>query len=127
MKTETKNTIDGAKQIGDDVIKMGRNVWLAGLGVVAYADEEARTLYGKLVDKGETFENSERNVVGRKLSEVTGTAKKITDEAGEKVQGVVHTVMHRAGVPTSDEIQTLIQRVETLTAKVEKIQPKAAH
>lgn len=127
MKTETKNTIDGAKQIGDDVIKTGRNVWLASLGVVAYADEEARTLYGKLVDKGETFENSERNVVGRKLSEVTGTAKKITDEAGEKVQGVVQTVMHRAGVPTSDEIQTLIQRVETLTAKVEKIQPKAAH
>ena len=127
MKTETKNTIDGAKKIGDDVIKMGRNVWLAGLGVVAYADEEARTLYGKLVDKGETFENSERNVVGRKLNEVTDTAKKITDEAGEKVQGVVQTVMHRAGVPTSDEIQTLIQRVETLTAKVEKIQPKAAH
>ena len=27
---------------------------------------------------------------------------------------------------TSEEIHTLIQRVETLTAKVEKIQPKAA-
>jgi len=127
MKTEAKKTIDGAKKMGDDVLKMGRNVWLAGLGVVAYADEEARTLYGKLVDKGETFEKSEKNVVGRKLSDVTDTAKKMTDEAGEKVQGVVHTVMHRAGVPTSDEIHTLIQRVETLTAKVEKIQPKAAH
>ena len=32
MKTEAKNTIEGAKKIGDDVIKMGRNVWLAGLG-----------------------------------------------------------------------------------------------
>ena len=127
MKTEAKKTIDSAKKMGDDVMEIGRNAWLAGLGVVAYADEEARTLYGKLVDKGESFANSERNVVGRKLHDVTETAKRMTDEAGEKVQGVVHTVMHRAGVPTSDEIQTLIQRVETLTAKVEKIQPKSAH
>ena len=77
MKTEAKNTIDSAKKVGDDVIKMGRNVWLAGLGMVAYADEEARSLYGKLVDKGETFEKSEKNIVGRKLSDVGGTAKKI--------------------------------------------------
>ena len=122
MATKTKTAFDDVKKVGDDVRKAGRNAWLAGLGMVAYADEEARSLFGKLVDKGESFEKSERNVVGRRLDKVGEQAKELGDDIGGRVQGTVQTVLHRAGVPTSDEIHTLIQRVETLTAKVEKMQ-----
>jgi poly(hydroxyalkanoate) granule-associated protein len=127
MATKTKTTmIDDVKKVGDDVRKAGRSMWLAGLGVVAYADEEARSLFDKLVDKGTTFEQSERNVVARRMDDMTEKAREMGGKVGERVQGTVQGVMHRAGVPTSDEIQTLIQRVETLTSKVEKMQ-QAAH
>lgn len=128
MKTQDKgkNAFDGVKQVGDDVMKFGRSMWLAGLGVVAYADEEGRGLVGKLVDKGESFEKSDRNVVGRKVDEYTTKAKDMGRDVGDRVQGTFQSVMHRAGVPTSDEIHTLIQRVETLTSKVEKLQHKAS-
>jgi len=126
MKTETKkNRIEDVKKIGDDVKNAGRNVWLAGLGVVAYAEEETRGLFARLVDKGQSFEKSERNVVARKVDEVADKAKEMGKNVGERVQGGFQTVLHRAGVPTSDEIHTLIQRVETLTSKVEKMQQAA--
>jgi poly(hydroxyalkanoate) granule-associated protein len=125
-KEQTKSAFDGVKKVGDDVLKMGRSVWLAGLGVVAYADEEGRGLVGKLVDRGESFEKSDRNVVGRKVDAYSAKAKDMGREVGDRVQGTFQSVMHRAGVPTSDEIHTLIQRVETLTSKVEKMQQKAS-
>lgn len=126
MKTQdkAKSAFDGMKKVGDDVRKAGRSVWLAGLGMVAYAEEEGRNLVGKLVDKGEAFEKSERNVVGRKVETYSTKAREMGQEVGDRVQGTFQSVMHRAGVPTSDEIHTLIQRVETLTAKVEKLQQK---
>ena len=57
-----KTVMDSAKGMGDDALKAGRNVWLAGLGAVAYAEEEARDVFDRLVEKGESFEKSDKNL-----------------------------------------------------------------
>ena len=87
MKTteKAKSAFDGMKQVGDDVKKAGRSMWLAGLGMVAYAEEEGRGLIDKLVDKGESFEKSDRNVVGKRVEEFAGKAKDFGREAGDRV------------------------------------------
>lgn len=96
----------------DNVLAAGRQVWLAGLGAVAVADEEGRNLLGRLVDEGARFEKSDRNVVGKKL-------EGLGDRVESKVQRTVASMLHRVGIPTHDEIRNLIDRVERLTEKVE--------
>ncbi len=96
----------------DNVLSAGRQVWLCGLGAVAVADEQGRNLLGRLVDEGARFEQSDRNAVGRRL-------ESLGSQVQGKAQRTVASVLHRVGIPTHDEIRTLIDRVERLTEKVE--------
>ena len=43
---------DNAWKMGDEFVKLGRNVWLAGLGAVSLADEETRGAFDKLISRG---------------------------------------------------------------------------
>jgi poly(hydroxyalkanoate) granule-associated protein len=113
-----------AKKVGDDVAKTGRSVWLVGLGTVATVDEEARGTLAKLVEKGEKFEKSDRNLVVKAIDQATDTVKKTTNTVEAKVQDAVHAVLHRAGVPTGEEISDLSTRVEKLTKAIERMEAK---
>lgn len=101
----------------DAIYDTARTFYLAGLGVVATANEEVRTTYSKLVKKGETFEKDADNPMAR----ATGTVKEFARGAEDRVQKTVGTALNRAGVPNRDEIRTLIDRVEDLTKKVDRI------
>lgn len=110
---------DRARELGDDVYKTGRNVWLAGLGVMATAEERARDMYDELITKGEQFEKSEDNRVVKAFDSAAGRVKTFGRAVEEGVQNGVATVLHRVGIPSQKEIHTLIDRVEKLTDKVE--------
>lgn len=111
--------MDSAKTFGDNVMKTGRNLWLVGLGAVAYAEEEGRSAYDRLVAKGQDFEKSDHNYLGRAFDRASSSAKDLGRKVESTVQDAMTSVLHRAGVPTREEIRTLIDRVEKLTAKVE--------
>ncbi len=112
---------DNAKKMADNLYNVGRNVWLVGLGAVAVAEEESRGMFDRLVARGETFEKSEKNLVSKYFDKATGTAKDVGKTVGERVQGTVSGVLRRTGVPSRDEIRTLIDRVEELTQKVDAL------
>jgi len=122
MNKRAEKATDQAKKIGDDVVNAGRNVWLAGLGAFSWAEEETRKTFDDLVDRGEKFEKSEKNVVSKTIDEATTKAKDLGTKVEDTVHDTVTTVLHRAGVPSRDEILTLTSRVEELTKKVEKLQ-----
>ena len=110
---------DRAREMGEDVKKTGRNVWLAGLGVVATAEEQARDVYDRMVTKGEEFENRDDSTLGKVVDKTTDRVKTLGRNVEEGVQKSVATVLHRVGIPSQKEIHTLIDRVEELTKKVE--------
>lgn len=106
----------------EDVAALGRKVWLASLGAFAMAGEETASMFRELVEKGRKAEPKR----------VTGTIN--LEKAGERVQAEIGKVgrqveqvvqeraaaaLHRFGVPTREEIQQLIRRVEQLNAKLE--------
>lgn len=101
----------------DALYDTARTVYLAGLGVVATANEEVRTTYSKLVKKGETFEKDKDGPMVRATDSVRDFAR----GAEDRVQKTVGVALNRAGVPNRDEIRTLIDRVEDLTKKVDRI------
>jgi poly(hydroxyalkanoate) granule-associated protein len=121
MNKRAESVTDQAKKMGDDVVKMGRNVWLAGLGVYSLADEETRKAVDELIKRGKKFEKDEKNVVSRTIDDATGRAKDFGNKVEESVQETMTRTLHRAGLPTRDEIRVLIDRVEELTVKVDKL------
>jgi len=122
MNKRTGKVSEQARKVGDDVAKLGRNVWLAGLGAYSLAEEEARSAFDKLVSRGEKVEKEEKGVVGKTFDRAADGARKFGTKVEDTVHDTVTTVLHRAGVPSRDEIRTLIDRVEELNKKVEKLQ-----
>ena len=122
MNERVEKATDNAKKLGDDVMNVGRNVWLAGLGAYSWVGEETRKTFDDLVNRGEKFEKDEKNVVTKTIDDATAKAKDFGTKVEDTVHDTVTTVLHRAGVPSHDEIRTLIDRVEELNKKVEKLQ-----
>ena len=110
-----------ARKMGDDVAKMVRHVWLASLGAYSLAEEEARKAFDNLVGRGEKFEKDEKNVVSKSIDRAANGARKFATKVEDTVHDTVTTVLHRAGVPSRDEIRMLIDRVDELNKKVEKL------
>jgi poly(hydroxyalkanoate) granule-associated protein len=121
MNKRVRTVGDQAKRMGDDVVKLGRNVWLAGLGAYSLAEEETRNAFDRLISRGEKFEKDEKNVVGKSIDQASGKVREFGHKVEDTVQTTVTSVLHRAGVPSRDEIRTLIERVEELNKKVEKL------
>ncbi len=116
------------KEVQAGMTESARNIWLAGLGAVAYAQETGGKLFEDLVKRGRDME------ARAKLSppEMTVTLRGATDRAmsawqqlGKGLDEQVTAALHRMGVPTRSEIATLGKRVELLTASIEKLKPKA--
>ena len=122
MNKRAEKATEQTKKFGDDVVNAGRNVWLAGLGAFSWAEEETRKTFDDLVDRGQKVEKNDKNVVTKSIDEATTKAKELGTKVEDTVHDTVTTVLHRAGVPSRDEILTLTDRVEELTKKVEKLQ-----
>jgi len=116
-KTSNESFTDYARSIGDGMWKAGRSTYLAGLGIIAVAEQESGETFDRLVTKGERIEKDDRNVVNLTTDRVKQAGRKVEDT----VQQVVTATLKRAGVPSREEICKLTQRVETLTRKVEQL------
>jgi poly(hydroxyalkanoate) granule-associated protein len=121
------------KKVYDDMRDSAHKIWLAGLGALAKAEQEGAKVFNSLVEAGEEFEargkkrftlvkgkvQEARDVAERELDKLGDTFDKLGDSFDAKVAGAVE----KLGVPSREEIQRLTQRVEELTAKVDKIKP----
>ena len=118
--TKGKSTMvmmDNAKWFGDEVFKLSRNCYLFGLGTFATAEEEMRGVVDRMMHKGETIDKDGKSVVGK----ATGKAKELGTMVEDQVQNTMAVALNRAGVPSRNEIRTLIRRVEELTEKVDTL------
>jgi len=116
-----------AKQVQTEITENAHQIWLAGLGAVATAQEEGGKLFKNLVEKGEDFEKAGKNKVEQAKGAVSGVrvvAESYWDTFERTLDDKVTAVIHRIGVPTKDEIDTLTERVESLTAAIEKLRTK---
>src|SRR5512142_1276943 len=116
-----------AKEVQAGMTESAYRIWLAGLGAVAYAQENGTKLFNDLVKRGREMEA--RAKIAR--PDMTATMRGATDRAmtawqqlGKGVDEQVTAALHRMGVPTRHEIATLGKRVELLTASIEKLKPK---
>ena len=129
METTTTTT---EKNLQEDLKESAYRVWLAGLGALAAAGEEGSKAFNRLVHRGREDESrskedwkAQADKAKEQFDKAKGKAEGQWGEWSEKIDEVLTRSLHRLGVPTRDEIRTLTQRVEELTAKVEALKPRA--
>lgn len=118
------------KDYQTEIKDSAHKIWLAGLGALSAAEEGGSKLFNNLVERGETFESRSRETFDGAKDKVEEAAEKVKGQAEttwEKIESrlddAVTAALGRLGVPSRDEIATLTQRVEELTAVVEKLKP----
>ncbi len=118
------------KDFQSDLRDNAHQIWLAGLGALQAAEEEGSKLFKNLVERGEEFQGRGRERFDDVKDKVEDAAGKARDQAEttmgkleHKIDDAVTAALGRGGVPSRDEIATLPQRVEELTAVVEKLKP----
>ena len=121
-----------------DITGSIRKIWLAGLGAFAMAEAGGSKLFVTLVEEGGKVEAHTRQVTQEKVDTVKSrletTVEEIKDRATDTLDGMeqlfedrMARVLLRLGVPTSEDIQELSERVATInnniTALLDKGQP----
>jgi poly(hydroxyalkanoate) granule-associated protein len=131
----TKNPFNPAA-MSDNVKEQAQQIWLAGLGAFAKAQEDGTKAFEKLVSDGITMQRKVSTTAEEKLAEATQKAAQaahtLSDRAtGQwgKLEGIfeerVAKALHSLGLPTTEEMAALHARVAALEAQL-GIKPKAA-
>ena len=118
-----------------DIIGSIRKIWLAGLGAFAMAEAGGSKLFATLVEEGEKVEAHTRQVTQEKVetvkSRLENTVEEIKDRATDTFDGVeqlfedrMARVLLRLGVPTSEDIQELSERVASIDTNIKALLDK---
>ncbi len=108
-------------QLASTVKESAQQIWLAGLGAFAKAQEEGNKVFDALVKEGETIQKKSRKVADEKVALVAGKAAGTWDRLEQVFEDRVARALSSLGVPTKKDIDKLSKRVAELTAVVQKL------
>ena len=117
-------------QLAMTVKDSAQQIWLAGLGAFAKAQEEGGKVFEALVKEGETIQARTRKLTDEKIAVVAGKAAGTWDRLEQVFEDRVARALGSLGVPSKKDIDKLSKRVVELTAVVQglteaKAAPKA--
>lgn len=116
-------------QLSATIRESAQQIWLAGLGAFAKAQQEGNKVFDALVRQGESIQKSTRKVAEDKVTEMAAKATGTWDKLEQVFENRVARSLHSLGVPTRDDVAALAKRVAELKAEVEKLNkgaPKVA-
>ena len=124
------------KQLAEAVRTSAQQIWQAGLGAFAKAQEEGGKVFAKLVKEGTDLQKRTQRLAEGKVSGVTDTVTKMADNVGKQAAGSwdkleqvfedrVSRSLSSLGVPTQKDIQTLNKRMDELSKAVAALSGKA--
>ena len=118
-------------QLSSTVKDSAQQIWLAGLGAFAKAQEEGNKVFEALVKEGLSLQRKTQAVAEEKISQassrVTGMATDIGSRAAgqwDKLETIfedrVAKALGRLGIPTARDLQALNERIDALTEELAK-------
>ena len=133
-KSASKARVESASH---NLIETAQQIWSAGVGALARAQGDGTDLFDALLKKGMSLEARTRKLANGKVDEVRGAVEDRVENVREKATDTwdrmekvfedrVHRALTRLGVPTREDLQSLNQRVEQLTAELRKQAGKSA-
>ena len=85
MKALKKN-VPEQKQLTSVILESANQIWLAGLGAFARAQEEGTKVFDTLVEAGKEIENTGKRVAEEKVDAVAGKASETWDKLEQVFQ-----------------------------------------
>lgn len=124
-------------QLSSTVKDSAQQIWLAGLGAFAKAQEEGGKVFDALVKEGLSIQRKTQSVAEEKITEATSKmstmATDITSKASgqwDKLENIfedrVAKALNKLGVPSAKDVAALSARVDALTKQVQGAKPRAA-
>jgi poly(hydroxyalkanoate) granule-associated protein len=112
-------------QLSATIRESAQQIWLAGLGAFAKAQQEGNKVYDALIREGEAIQKKTRKVTEDKVTEMAAKATGTWDKLEQVFESRVARALNSLGVPTKDDVAALSKRVAELKAEVEKLNGSA--
>lgn len=117
-------------QLSATIRESAQQIWLAGLGAFAKAQQEGNKVFDALVREGESIQKRTRKVAEDKVTDMAAKATGTWDKLEQVFENRVARSLNSLGVPTKADVDVLAKRVAELKAEVTKLngaaKPKAA-
>ncbi len=120
-------------KLATTLLDSANQIWLAGLGAYARAEEEGTRVFDQLVALGERVESRARDqglrpihAAERKVDEVRDSASGVANHIRLAFERRVARFLNALQIPTSRDVDELAQRVEELTVALERMERRAA-
>jgi len=128
---------DKAEHLSRSIMDSAQQIWLAGMGAFARAQQEGTKMFETLVSEGMTIEkrtrkmatggvDAVRDAVESKVGQVKDRATDTWDRLEKVFEDRVQRALIRLGVPGRDDLKALIARVDQLNAELRKLSAKPA-
>ena len=125
----------GADLSGTDN-ESAHQIWLAGLGAFAKAQEEGGKVFEALVKEGLSIQRKTQAVAEEKISEATSKMANMATDISSRASGQwdklenifedrVSRALGKLGVPTAKDIDVLVARIDELNRNVARLSGKA--
>ena len=125
MVKKLKSLAENDTKLSSTIRDSAQQIWLAGLGAFAKAQEEGNKVFDALVREGESIQSKTRRVAEDKVTEMAAKATGTWDKLEHVFEDRVAVAMHSLGVPTRKDVDALAKRVKELAAQVEKLSAAA--
>ena len=114
--------------VADNIMGSANEIWLAGLGAFAKAQQEGVKIFNKLVDEGKGVEKIIKKNSQSATKEVKSTVDKVKGKASQswdKLENIfesrVQKTLEKLDIPNGEEIGALLDKVEALALEVSKL------
>ncbi|QDZ27189.1 polygranule-associated protein [Noviherbaspirillum sp. UKPF54] len=116
----------------DAVRNSVEQIWQAGLGAFAKAQQEGEEMFSKLVQEGMAVQKRTQNLAGEQLADLSETVAGMAESLGRRASGSLEKLesvfedrmaqaMRSLGVPTHNDIEALGQRIGELHEMINKL------
>lgn len=139
MVKKLQKTSSGDKsgaQLSGTVKDSASQIWLAGLGAFAKAQEEGGKVFDALVKEGLSIQRKTQAAAEEKISEATSKMANMATDISSRASGQwdklenifeerVSKALNKLGVPSAKDIDVLIARIDELNRNVAKLSAKS--
>jgi poly(hydroxyalkanoate) granule-associated protein len=108
-------------QLAVKVRESANQIWLAGLGAFAKAQQEGAKMFEALVVEGERFQERTKTAADERIAEMRTKATGTWDKLEQVFEDRVARALHSLSVPSRKDVDVLSRRVAELTEIAKKL------
>ncbi|MDE2277589.1 MAG: phasin family protein [Burkholderiales bacterium] len=131
-QAQTASTAAHANPLAASVKESAQQIWLAGMGAFAKAQEEGGKVFEALVKEGLSLQKKTQGLAEAKIGDVTDRVSAMAENVGAKAgqnwdkletlfEQRTAKAMARLGVPTAKDVAALARRVDALAAELARL------